>query len=527
MPVRRIDLEEMSQTAFFGVRDSIDPTTAERRFAQVLQNCYPQEAEIGGGIVGRPGFDALPATPVQLGSGGNRRGQRSYTFTTLAGVAHTIVFVGGELWEYNWSADTFTDRSANQPTTHATAKIYVDTFADELLVNDGTNTPWMWDGSGSGGGAFTTLTNVPTVFGPPAIYYAKIFWIVDAKRSDIIWSEENQPNVGYDSGTFDNRWTLGQTDQEKLYVLKGTNEALYYFRQDSIGKISGRVTPEFRADGTREGVSESVGTTSPDSVIVDGLNIWFFDSNSRLHKIEPGGEPIPHWKDMRELVDRLPQSGRANISSMYYPRTRMLLFGVQEDGVSENAAVVTMNRETERYSGTWRGFEFSALDLVEDADGEEFIFHLTTDGYVYQHGNPGGDKWNDNFQDTPAPITHIVRGTVLGYNKGLELYFDRVHVVHRTETPMTNVVFDLITPEGRLSNAPSYSASGSANVWGGFDWDDGLWSAGGIETKVTIGVEGKGRWCQPEVRHAETDEEFGFIGWEVEAYPMTEEPEAA
>ena len=30
MPVPRIDLEEMSQTAFFGVRDSIDPTTGNQ-----------------------------------------------------------------------------------------------------------------------------------------------------------------------------------------------------------------------------------------------------------------------------------------------------------------------------------------------------------------------------------------------------------------------------------------------------------------------------------------------------------------
>ncbi len=525
MPVERIPLE---QESFIGMRDSVDPSTAEPRKAQVLQNVYPQEAELGGGCVGRPGFDGLPATPSQLGSPGARRGQRSYTFTTLAGVNHTVVFVGGELWEYNWGSDTFTDRSTNQPTTSTTGEIYVTTFADELIVTDGVNQPWSWDGSGSGAGTFTTITGIGAAcFGPPAVYYAKLFFILEATRSDIVWSEENQINTGYNAGTFDNVWTLGQTDQKPLFCLKATNEALYYFREDSIGKISGRVTPEFRADGTREGVSENIGTSSPDSVIVDGLNIWFFDSNSRLYKIPPGGEPEAHWKDMRELANDLPDAGRTNISATYYPQPRLLLFGVQESGASENSAVITVNRETEEYAGIWRGFPFTALDLVEADTGEDFLFHLTEDGYVYQHGNPGGTKWNDNFQDTPAPITHIIRGTPLAHNKRLELHFDRAHIIHRTPAPMTDIGFNLITPAGGLQSLPTYSITGGTSLWDQMIWDTDVWSVPSGESKVSIGVSARGRWCQPEISHAVTDEEFGFIGWDIEAYPMTEEPEAA
>lgn len=526
MPTERVMLE---QEAFTGMRDSVDPTTHDPRKAQVLQNVYPQDPELGGGLVGRPGFDALPATPSQLGAPGARRGQRSYQFNELDGTRHTIVFVGGRMYEYDWGADTFTDRSANQPTTSSTAKIYCVTFANQMVVNDGSNPPWMWDGSGSAAPAFTVLTNAPSAcFGPPAIYYAKLVWIDDGNRTDIQWSEENQPNVGYDSGTYDNVWTLGQTDQEQLTALKATNEALYYFRQRSIGSITGRVTPEFRADGVREGVSETIGTNSPDAVVFDDDHIHFMDIHSRINKIVPGVGVVPLWKDLRELTASLPESGLPNATAVLYPQPGLLMFGVQEGGSSENSALVTFARDRDdEYAGIWRGFTFTSIDCVEDADGEPFLFHLTDDGYVYQHGNPDGQKWNDNFQDTPAAIQHVVRGSPLAHNKRLELHFDRIHIIHRTPGTMTNIELNYITPNGGAGSRPTYTITGGTTLWDQFLWDTGVWAVGSGEKKITVGINGRGRWIQPELVHAQTDEQFGFLGWDVEAYLMTEEAAAA
>lgn len=530
MPTKRVLLD---QTSFTGMRDSVDPTTADPRKATVLQNVYPIDPELGGGLEGRPGFTGLGAGPDQLGGPGTRRGQRSFQFNELDGTKHTIVFVGGQMYEYNWGSDTFTDLSANQPTTSTTAKIYCVTFADRLIVSDGVNAAWSWDGSGAGAGAFSVLTNAPVFYGPIVVYYAKLFGIDASDRATIMWSEENQPNTGYDSGTFDNAWTLGQTDQDPLTALVATNEALYYFRAHSIGSISGRVTPEFRADGTREGVSETLGTSSPDAILVDSAHIHFFDSSSRLHKIVPGQGTVPLWKDLRELTENLPETGLPNAVASIYPQADVLLFGVRASGASENNTILVFNRSPvapreDEYVGPWRGsWTFTALDLVEDTDGERFLFHLSDDGYVYRHGNPTGQLWDDELVAGTEAIQHVVRGTPMAHNKKLTLHFDRAHVIHRTPSNMTNVAFQMITPEGGLANAPSYNVDGGTTLWDAFLWDTGIWSVAAGETRVAIGVSARARWAQLEIQHAELGEQFGFLGWELEAYPITEEVEAA
>ena len=534
MPTKRLD-PPLEQISFTGVRDSVDPTTADPRKAQVLQNCYPQDPQLFGGIVGRPGFDALPATPSQLGAGNDRRGQRSFQFTELDGTEHTMVFVGGKMYEYSWSGDSFTDRSANQPTTDKTAIIYCVTFKDEMLVTDGVNTPWSWDGSGSGGGAFTTWSNMPVIFGPIVVYYAKAFGIKNTERNVIVWGEENQINVGFEQSgppAYNNSWQLGQTDQEALTCLYATNEALYYWRERSIGRIEGRVTPEFKADGTRDGVSETIGTRSPAAVIGDDEHIHFFDAENRLYRID-GRRLDPLWEDMRETVAVLPRAGTTKAFAVNYSVPDLLLFGVQGSSGAELDTLLVINRNdssdltAEEYVGTWVGFEFTAIDLVKDDAGEPFLFHLSDDGYVYQHGNPGGTKWDDNLVAGTQPITHVVRGSPLGYSVALEKYFDRVHVTHRAPSSMTDISLNVITPNGRLGTVPTYTIAGGLSLWGSAVWGTDRWSVAGGERRAVIGVDAMSRWAQVEIVHSQAGEQFGLLGWRLDAYPMTEEVDAA
>jgi hypothetical protein len=70
------------------------------------------------------------------------------------------------------------------------------------------------------------------------VYYAKLF-MLKRDRKTIVWSEENQPNTGYEAGGYNNAWELTQTSNEPLTAIIGTNEALYYGRKTSVGAIRG------------------------------------------------------------------------------------------------------------------------------------------------------------------------------------------------------------------------------------------------------------------------------------------------
>src|SRR2546430_9136670 len=102
-----------------------------------------------------------------------------------------------------------------------TAAIDAVNFANKLIITDGINTPVAYDGT-----SFTVLTNCPVLFGPPTVYYAKLFGITASDHHQLVWSEENDPTTGYTAGGFNNAWILGQTKQDAITRLLGTNAAL-------------------------------------------------------------------------------------------------------------------------------------------------------------------------------------------------------------------------------------------------------------------------------------------------------------
>src|SRR4051812_13386224 len=111
-----------------GMRDSLDPASADPSKAFLLQNVYPLDAERGYAVVGRPGFQQAGS---QLG-GGSRVGQLVYQFTKLAGTEITLCIVGGKLYTFNWGTRVWTESvtAAN----FATATITLDANAKVYAV---------------------------------------------------------------------------------------------------------------------------------------------------------------------------------------------------------------------------------------------------------------------------------------------------------------------------------------------------------------------------------------------------------
>ena len=506
-----------SQVSFTEMRDSLDPTTAEARVATLLKNVYPIDTHQGAAVVGRPGCQQMGS---QLGAAGTRRMQRVYQFTKLDGTEYTVGFCGGLMYTFDWVARSWSSVALSGVSLSTSGVVYCATFADKLVVSDGTNIPWTWDGS-----SFVTLSNCPVLYGPPTVYYAKLFGVKNSDRNVIVWSEEADPTTGYEANDYNNAWRLGQTDQEALECLVGTNEALYYWRSRSLNAISGAVTPEFVSSGTREGVSETIGTESPNSVTVFEGDIYFLSADGHPYRLPVGGRPIPAWEGLRETLAAIPRSLITKAVGAAYQPTQHVLLGFCAELQSEVGTLAAFDTRTQKLAGLWDGFNAVTLDVVKNQDGVPTLIHGSENGYAYDHGHPNGSLWTDALNATDGGTTaieHDVIGTPLAYETHIESAFVRLDMTCRAVTDMTlSVSYE--TPRG-TNTAQSVSVTANTASWDG-TWD-GTWAGVIRERHAAVGWKGYGRWIKPRVLHQSGVQRFGLIAWTVTGAAATDHPSA-
>lgn len=511
-----------SEGPFAAAQDSLDPTTADPTRALLLQNCYPVPGPTGSAVVGRPGFKQLG---VQLGSGGNRRAQGFHQYTKADGTEFTVAFVGGLMYTLTWATRTWANVALSGVSLSSTARIRCVTFADKMVVSDGVNRPWTWDGTN-----FVDLTNAPVAYGPPTVYYGKLFLVKNTDRRTIVWSEENLPNTGYEAGGFNNAWALIQTTTTALERILGTNEALYYWRARSTGRITGAVTPDFVAAGTREGVSDTVGTLAPDSVTIYDDVIYFMSADGQPFALPTAGSLIGLWKDLRETYTGWPKGQFSKAWALPYSPVVGVILGVAPVGQTEIAQYAVLNHDLPTVLGLWSGWTSTALGSVRDTSQNVVLLHGTANGYVYDHGLPDGDQWTDAANAADGGTVAIPHGTVgsgLGYAVRHEKIWERVDATFRMLTDLTGLSFDYETPAGLRPSAPlQVNLSGSNSTWDLSQWDVAAWSTQARERKVTFGCEGAGRWLRPRFRHQSGVERFALLavsatGWIAPPSPET------
>lgn len=291
-PARSVPVRREGWDGMF--TDSAD-TPPRPGLAHLCINCLP--AWPGGPITSRPGISSF-----DHGSPASNTVFAIFSFYTSAGVLITGRLVkdgavgGAHLETFNWTTNVWTVRlTAAQINSFAldlTGDTSVDwaVFNGTIVFSDGVNKPWTWDGTAGAG--VVKLTNAPVAYGKPAVYYGKLFFIELAARNVIDWSEENQANVGYAAGGYNNTWALTQTGAAPLVALLGTNDALLYWRSQSTGRILGAVTPSFQATGVHDGVSASIGCGDYRSVARYGTETWWMDNGGRFQCLPDGGAPV-------------------------------------------------------------------------------------------------------------------------------------------------------------------------------------------------------------------------------------------
>lgn len=514
------------------MRDSLDPMVSnDPTRARLIQNMLPLELDKPSAFVGRPGFDQAGA---QLGASAKRTGQLVCQFTKLDGTEYTVAIVGGQgIYTYDWSAEAWTqvvtvaNLTTNAIVLSETARCYAVTFNDTLVISDGTNKPFTWTGA-SGAGGLTLLANAPVLYGQPTVYYAKLFGIKNTERNVIVWSEENDATIGYETAPYSNSWQLGQTDQEGIYAIRGTNEALYYFRARSTGSIRGAVTSEFTADGTHEGVSPTEGTISPDGVEVvgDDERLFFINADAQPHYVQGGVRPA--FDDIRETIRGLDRSKLVNAITRFDPTTGLVLFGVAETSQSNPSAILCYNPVLNVPVAIWRGFTYTAMGVVKNGSGVPVLMHLSDDGYAYDHGTLDGLLWDDELNAGTQAIAHAVEGPHLGVDARNEKRFTRADILFRAEEDATAINFKHRTPYG-TSTAISGSITSSEYRYGASTstYGSAVWGSGIVERHLAFGVSALGRWVRPRLDHQVLGEQFGIVHIAVEYHAAGDSPQAA
>lgn len=523
MPTRPLVFE---QTTFKGMRDSFDPSTSTPELCYSIRNAYVLDREYGSSLVARPGCSRMGASGTEQGGATSyRQVQWVGQYTKRAGTEYTIRICGGRMDTYNWTTDAWTNvtlvgAGVSLPTS---GMVFATVFADKLVVNpnDGTNKPWTWDGTN-----FVLLSNCSALWGPLTVYYGKLFGIKAAERSTLVWSEEADPTTGYEAGGYNNAWTLGQTDQEQLTGIVGTNEALYYWRERSLGAVRGSVTTDFSTDGVREGVSESIGTKSPACLVVEERAIYFLDAEGRPWCLPFGGSLIPLWDAVLETAQRIPISTLSSAVGASFSVAGMVLLGYRASNSSYCNKFFVIDTQNRVVSGIWDGFNYQMLGVVKDSNGAPRVVHGSPNGYCYKMARPDETVWDDNMHTTDGGttvVTHEVIGPAFGYATADNKMWTRCDLSFVLYTNLTSVALGYTTPRGQ-STALSGSLTGGLSLWDISIWDTATWSEEGREKKLTFGWKGYGRWCRPTVSHAYTNERFNLSGWRLLAYPAGSHP---
>ncbi len=274
----------------------------------------------GSGIYGRPGFSLLNSGDPVTTSGSTFRGQGEFSFTSLDGVTSNFAVFNGKLCRGDAPLGVFTDVTPAGITIDPgiTTRVFGSTVVTQFVVTDGVNRPWILTNPTATPvtGTYIDFDGMGTdwnTFGPYVEYAGSGVVILKSvngvsARSDLVWTAPANVAVGYQQTDFDFRWTLGQSADGStpppLTGLAADNDALYYWREGSIGALSGIPGPNFQGSATHDAISKNVGTLAPQCIKQYGTIKYFIDAIGRPYRLVPGNDPEPIWKQMRSIVSK-------------------------------------------------------------------------------------------------------------------------------------------------------------------------------------------------------------------------------
>lgn len=519
-----------------GMHDALEPGAARSGLAKLLRNCYATATEGGIRCVqGVPGFEQAG---TQLGSMGARVVQWIGALRLTNGTVKNLVFCNGVLSEYDFGTDAFTTRLTNAeiaagtgtPTLSTTARVYGLTYADQLIVSDGINVPFQWDGT-SGGGV-VELSNCPVIYGQPRVYNEKMVIIKAAERDTWAWSEEGDPTLGYDTSPYENAWNFGGPNAERLVAFAARSGALGILRERSTTEVYGAIASEFRTTANESSVSETLGTTAPASVLVLDEGTMTVDASGRP-QFWPRGRGYTAapalWDGCEQTVRDVVRSQIANTQVFFDEPSNLIRIAIARDGAAQLSTVLLFERtgDVPNFVGYMDGFPSTRWGVWVDGEGRERIVHAgADDGYLYLHGTPEEGPWNYGLNAGPAAIEHEIKPSFLGADIHDEKNFDEFGV-----EVMLNTTLDLTlgydTPTGTSSTTQIVTLALSGARYGTAIYGTDRYGGGDANTRTRVGIDEHGRWLLPSIRHAAVNQQFSIIACDALAFVEGRDPEVA
>lgn len=368
--------------------------------ALLVENYYLND----GVYVARPGLTQLGTQLVAS------KVQGIVNYEELDGTLHTLAFANADMYEYDWGLDTWTqtDLAAQGVTMDASSPLDFANSRGRLIVTDGVNTPWMWDGT-----TFTVLVNAPIAAGV-TVYYDKVFFFdKPTAQNEFEWSDEGNPQQGY--AAVEQAWEFAQTDAGAIKSLGALNNSLVVLKEDSAANVRGAVEETFQTDAVREGLSETEGTIARRSVVVVDGDVFFLSQNGprmalrgqRLLRINHDPDKNDRLNDVWADVDR---ANWSDSFGLFDSDRRHVWWFVPESGSANRNFVLVYSIDED----AWQGFRFAstfdftaAAGRVEDTSGNEHVLVGDANGNVLSIDSEANS-------DDGVAITYKLRSRLYG-----------------------------------------------------------------------------------------------------------------
>lgn len=488
------------------------------------RNIFIPDPEANSGTYARPGFVLGNQGSAVYASATPFKGQGVYTHFDVNGDPFNFCVFGGHLFREDPATELLTDVTPAGVAIDGatTTRVFFASLGGILCATDGVHRPWVASNLSSTPitGTYIDFDSSGTAwiaFGPPVVFGGSGFFVLYSYnavgcRLDIAWSEPNDWTTGYQQTNFDNRWTLEQTGTTPLFALAGTNVALYYWRQRSIGAIAGTVGPDLATTATHDAISTNVGTEAPQTIVQFGDTIYFCDVIGRPYAFTIGSAPRPIWHQLRGLVDTS-STGYPGITARvataaFEPTLNLYCVAIWSPAPGSSASPVewqSFDAQTGTYVGPWSigptatGVSVDCLGSFIDALGRARLIVLgsatsggvtgylwglsalvgvpdllTTEDYSFLTTEDGvqlttegqAAVWEDNG-DVP-----LIEATTdrLGYSEDIVWLYDQATVLTGTQAPISITV---TTPNAANvaegTPTPNASADGIYRTVAGLD----------------------------------------------------------
>lgn len=495
-----------------GCRDATDPTTADPTLARSMQNMVRGNGPQGSAIVGRPGTVQMGAPLGAIVQAG------AFTWTLGSGLRQTIAVVDGQVFVYDWAADSWAVivSSANLATAggalSVTARVALVPFGDRLVISDGVHFALWWDGSSGAGGLIVLPAKF---FGPPTVYYSKLMGVDPDRRYVMYWSEEGDATIGYDITvgpyTYNNAWDNPGGYNDPLTVVVGTNDGLYVFRARNSLAILGAVSASFQTAGTHANISVDIGTLSPWGVHEVAQGVFIVDADAQPWIVKIGAlQPLPLWKDCQQVLQDVPRLSMPNATAVYDEATAVIVLGLASSGVLGPSRWIVFHADDLQYQGYWFGWrESMSAGTVVDQYGVKRWSHAdASGGRIVAHGSPQSGPWTDSVGGVPVAIAHEVISPFLGYDPTQEFLLSQADVGFTAGTSVT-VGYQTSRGYGSFNTFTLTSSGLNQFILGVSLLGTGILGSKVFSSQASAGLAGRGRWASLIVRHNTFNEPFG------------------